>query len=104
MVDIDGVEEGRYGKNRPPVDFNRDWSYKPQHREVNVIQETVERLAARFKYVLFANFHSPQPGGMSYLIPARRSHMGDEKCKDFWKFAYEYEKSLEDVCGFNVMG
>lgn len=103
LADIDGVEEGRYGKDRPPVDFNRDWSYYPKHPEIKLMQDAIGGLASRHEFVLFTDLHSPQPGGNSYVIPARLSSIGEEKWNGLWAFAYELEKNLQDVCGFRVM-
>jgi|GEM_PF-5096381 len=98
FADLDGVEEGRYGKNRPPIDMNRDWSAEPQHPEVRMMQEEVARLAQRYEYTLFIDVHAPQPGGNSYLIPSKISTMDEKKWHRFWNFYQSFDQEVKEVC------
>jgi predicted deacylase len=41
MVDLDGVFHGRYGKDAPPVDFNRDWTDTPTRPEIAAVAARV---------------------------------------------------------------
>lgn len=87
MVDVDATEEGSYGKDQPPVDFNRDWSSAPHHPPVRVIAEAIEQAAAAARYVLFLDVHSPTPGDGTYFVPAHGS-AGDRAYRDeCWRLA-----------------
>lgn len=97
MADLDGVEEGRYGKDRPPVDFNRDWCYKPYHNEIRLMQRKIAELATRYEYVFFADLHSPQPGGASYLLPARKAFMGQSQWEDYYGLVHRFEHRVENI-------
>ncbi|MBI3831527.1 MAG: hypothetical protein HY291_18550 [Planctomycetes bacterium] len=59
FVDIDGVWQGMYGKDRIPIDFNRDWSVAPVRPEVRMLQREVERWAQRVRYAAHFDFHCP---------------------------------------------
>lgn len=97
FADLDGVEEGRYGKNRPPVDMNRDWSVNPQHPEVKMMQGEIGRLAEQFRYTLFIDIHAPQPGGNSYLIPSKISTMDKSKWHQFWNFYRAFDQAVQPI-------
>ena len=60
IVDIDSVRAGDSGKNRPPVDFNRDWPMAegdtPHWNATRGIVEAMERSAS---LDLFIDLHSP---------------------------------------------
>jgi hypothetical protein len=69
MVDLDGVVEGRYGKDRPPVDPNRDWAYDPVRPEVRAVTAAIERLAATAPPAFFCDFHAPAPRDPTFFVP-----------------------------------
>jgi hypothetical protein len=97
FVDFDGVQEGRYGKGRPPIDFNRDWSAKSQHQEILQIQEFTENALIDHQLLLYIDLHAPQPGGTSYLIPPRASCYQSELYYRMWNFSHQFEKEIEGV-------
>ena len=55
IVDRDGVEKGDQGKNRKPVDYNRDYGEKSIHPEVRAIKQ----LHAKQKFRITLDFHCP---------------------------------------------
>lgn len=59
LVDIDGVEAGRYGKDHPPHDHNRAWGRPPMRHEAMVIQADARRWAERCHPVLMLDLHAP---------------------------------------------
>jgi hypothetical protein len=69
MANLDGVEEGRYGKDAPPADFNRAWSSQSIRMEIRAFIGLVEELLKTYKPGLYFDFHAPQPGGPSYIVP-----------------------------------
>ncbi len=98
FVDLDGVQQGRYGKNRPPIDMGRDWSLEPNHPEIRMMQQEVERLARQYDFTLFMDLHAPQPGGNCYLIPDRRFAMGQQQWGKFWSFYEAFGDAVSRVC------
>jgi len=46
FIDLDGVVEGMYGKNRPPVDFNRSWHVEETRPEIRALKEYIDTLSA----------------------------------------------------------
>jgi predicted deacylase len=73
LVDIDGVEEGDYGKDAPPHDFNRAWTKRAMRHEVHTIAADARRWARRCEPALFVDFHGPgictKTGIYTYLRP-----------------------------------
>lgn len=59
MVDFDGVVEGMFGKDRHPIDFNRDWSAAPLRPEIRRLQQEVDRWSRRVRYAAHFDFHCP---------------------------------------------
>lgn len=81
LANLDGVEEGRYGKDAPPVDFNRDWRYDAKREEIRCILNLIDKLTCKYNMALRFDFHGPHPGGPSHLVPGRYSVLGEEKWK-----------------------
>ncbi len=90
FVDIDGVHSGRYGKDTSPIDFNRDWTENPRHVEIRMILKEINKLRQKFTYKGFFDFHAPQPGAFSYIVPLRRSISGDLKSKKVSELASRF--------------
>ncbi|HTL50989.1 MAG TPA: M14-type cytosolic carboxypeptidase [Planctomycetota bacterium] len=59
MADYDGVMEGMFGKDRSPIDFNRDWSADPVRPEVRRLQVEAEAWARRTRFAAYFDFHCP---------------------------------------------
>ena len=62
MLDVDGVEEGRFGKDQRPVDFNRDWCERPSLREVRAAVEAIRRSHRQAPVELVLDVHAPHHG------------------------------------------
>lgn len=101
FVDVDGVVAGRYGKDRPPRDFNRDWSTQPRHRELGLIQVEIARLAAQHEYVVFTDLHAPGVADFSYVVPASPYHV-QSRWMDLWQMASHFESVAPDGCPCRV--
>lgn len=70
MVDIDGVLNGWYGKERAPLDFNRAWLADSPRPEVRAIEEAI--LSPGDHSALVLDFHCPSAGDPSMLfLPLR---------------------------------
>ncbi len=56
---IDGIENGDYGKDNFPYDLNRAWGVCPMRHETQVIGRDVARWTRRCKPALGIDYHSP---------------------------------------------
>jgi hypothetical protein len=77
MVDPDGVCHGRYGKDGPPVDFNRDWRERPRRPEIAALAGAVAASTADHPPALLLDLHA--------------SHHGDTSCYLFGRAADDPE-------------
>ena len=69
IVDVDGVVEGRTGKNHPPYDHNRGWAEKHNHwPEVRTIQRQLSDMAAKDSLDMYIDFHGPAGLHHPYFI------------------------------------
>ncbi len=59
LGNIDGVEQGDYGKDNFPYDMNRAWGNPPMRHETLVYQQDMRRWAQRCRSVAGFDFHSP---------------------------------------------
>jgi hypothetical protein len=59
LTNLDGVEQGDYGKDNFPYDLNRAWDSPPMRHETLVMQRDLHRWAARCRPVLALDFHAP---------------------------------------------
>lgn len=59
LTNIDGVEQGDYGKDNFPFDLNRAWGSPPMRHETLVFQRDMRRWKERCKPVLGIDFHAP---------------------------------------------
>ena len=63
LSNMDGIEQGDYGKDNFPYDLNRAWGHPPQaqpmRHETMVIQRDADRWKERCRPVLGLDFHAP---------------------------------------------
>lgn len=59
LSNIDGVEQGDYGKDNFPWDLNRAWGSPPMRHETLILQRDVNRWKGRCRATLGIDFHSP---------------------------------------------
>jgi hypothetical protein len=62
MVDVDGVEEGRFGKDQEPVDFNRDWRDIPVRPAVRAVLDQIRGSQRKAPVQLVLDLHAPHQG------------------------------------------
>ena len=71
LSNVDGVEQGDYGKDNFPYDLNRAWGQPPMRHETLVIQRDIERWRRRCRPALAIDFHGPggceADGAYAYL-------------------------------------
>jgi hypothetical protein len=79
FVDVDRVLAGMYGKERPPVEFERAWSAEPPRVEIEACKRYLASLPR--PRAVAADFHAPGPndphyldGGMSGGAPSDFAH------------------------------
>ncbi len=59
LSNIDGIENGDYGKDNFPYDLNRAWSSPAMRHETHVIKIDVDAWAAKCKPFVALDFHAP---------------------------------------------
>jgi len=59
LANIDGVEQGDYGKDNFPYDLNRAWGRPPMRHETLVLQQDIGRWRTRCKAALAMDLHAP---------------------------------------------
>ena len=59
LSNIDGIEQGDYGKDNFPYDLNRAWGRNPMRHETLVFQRDMRRFAGRCRPALAIDFHAP---------------------------------------------
>ncbi len=95
LANIDGVEQGDYGKDSFPWDFNRAWGHPAMRHEILVLQRDIKRFAARCRPVLGFDFHSPGAScdGCHVYLPSEEAP--SEVRPQASAFAEAMEKSLD---------
>jgi murein tripeptide amidase MpaA len=93
MAHLDGVEEGRYGKNSPPQDFYNAWETESIRVELHDFLGVVDKMANRYKPGMFVDFHAPQPGAPSFIVPGQSSVLNP----DGWKRVNQFIDLFEQL-------
>ena len=102
MVDLDGVVEGRYGKDRPPVDPNRDWAHDPVRPEVRAVRAAIDRLAAETPPAFFCDFHAPAPRDPTYFVPGHPALADRRRWDTMVRFARALERHASPLASCRV--
>ena len=92
LTNIDGVEQGDYGKDNFPYDLNRAWGSPPMRHEVLVFQRDMVRWKARCRPVLAIDFHSPgacETSGLYCFMP------DPEKFREHHRAVLEFTGGIE---------
>lgn len=95
LADVDGVHNGDYGKDGPPIDVNRAWGIPPRRHETLVIQTDLEhRWKHRCRPVLALDFHAPgacDTGGAFCFLPS------PERAPESHRLALKFAHVLRDT-------
>ncbi len=67
FVDVDGVKSGYYGKNRPPIDFARDWESKIRP-EIHAITGVLNTWTSSLSKWVSISLHAPHHGDFNYFV------------------------------------
>ena len=102
FMDQDCVEEGRYGKDQAPIDYNRDWRWQPYQPEIIALQKELEELSKEYELQWAFDLHAPQPGAASYMPPARSCSLGTEMWNRMWNFAIAYEDNCKGKVSYHL--
>jgi hypothetical protein len=105
-VDVDGVAEGLYGKDRGPVDFNRDWSANPARREIAALRNAMDSsrracggsAANAEKIAAVVDLHAPGPGAVSFPVPPHPAWAG----RAAWQRAWRLARAIERFAGYRT--
>ncbi|MBI5724507.1 MAG: hypothetical protein HZA50_11150 [Planctomycetes bacterium] len=92
---VDGVEQGDYGKDNFPYDLNRAWGILPMRHEVRVIQPDLHRWKERCIPALAVDLHAPggaEKDGAYCFLPNKSKHPFQHRIAKVWADAVE--KSL----------
>lgn len=80
IVDVDGVVEGRTGKNQNPYDHNRGWKEIPNHwPETRATQSILADLAKQNMVDMYIDFHGPGSTSHPYFIVADEKSLSSDK-------------------------
>jgi hypothetical protein len=80
IVDVDGVVEGRTGKNQFPYDHNRGWAEEPGNWiETQTTKSLITDISKQNKFDLFLDFHGPGNLRHPYFIIPLSSDLPFEK-------------------------
>lgn len=77
LTNIDGVEQGDYGKDNFPIDLNRAWGCPPMRHETQVMQQDIQRWKARCAPLFGMDFHAPgasENDGAYFFLPVARKY------------------------------
>ncbi|OGV58192.1 MAG: hypothetical protein A2X49_03235 [Lentisphaerae bacterium GWF2_52_8] len=79
LSNIDGIENGDYGKDNFPYDLNRAWGCPPMRHETLVLQRDMWRWQARCSPTLALDFHGPgldERDGIYAFLPGEEGVLG----------------------------
>ena len=99
VMDVDGVAEGRYGKNSFPHDHNRDYVADPVYPETAALMEAVSWVG---RADLFVDLHAPCPGDFSFPVPVGECFASTDYWKRMWQFAQTLEALAPAGCPSRV--
>jgi len=100
FVDLDGVKNGYYGKNRPPIDFSRDWESKIRP-EVRAITEVVDVWASSLSRWVSISLHSPHHGDVSYFVIPPEEVVGKDIFLETLELIKTISENLPSEIGFS---
>lgn len=96
LGNIDGIEQGDYGKDNFPYDMNRAWGTPPMRHETLVFQQDVRRWSKRCQPLAGFDFHAPgasEAEGLYAFVHA------SEKMPDVATRATEWTAALAGALG-----
>ncbi len=100
IVDVDGVVEGRTGKNQQPHDHNRGWDILPDHwPETKASKSLLMEWKEQNMLDMFIDFHGPGNNSHPYFIIAETNSLPYDKQQKNRKKFFEVLKSkpLDDI-------
>lgn len=94
LTNIDGVENGDYGKDNFPYDLNRAWGSPPMRHEALVFQRDIHRWRERCRPALCIDFHAPgacESNGIYCFLP------NPEKLPEYHKSVLEMINRVAEI-------
>lgn len=100
-VDVDAVADGEFGKDRGPVDFNRDWCAYPKRPEIKALREAMDKSRAKCggknaPMLAMLDLHAPSPSDVSFPVPPHPAWAGRESWQRVWWFSKLIERHSQD--------
>ena len=97
FADLDGVLEGRYGKDAYPYDLNRAWGRPPMRHETLAMQRDMRRWAALCRPELVLDLHAPAIGEHegAYLFRSTGSDNEVDRATQAWINVLQQELPTE---------
>ncbi len=99
VMDVDGVAEGMYGKDRPPRDFNRDYVASPCRPEIAAFIREAEKIG---RADVFIDLHAPAPGDVSFLVPVCETLASARHWQRCWDLGRTLEMLAPASCPVRV--
>jgi len=99
VMDVDGVAEGMYGKDRAPRDFNRDYVAAPCRPEVVALIGASEAVG---RVNIFMDLHAPAPGDGTFMVPVCEPLASVAHWDGVWELARFVEAFAPPACPFRV--
>ncbi len=87
LTNIDGVEQGDYGKDNFPYDLNRAWGVPAMRHEVLIFQRDITRWRRRCRPVGGIDFHGPslhEATGCYAFLPKPGTYTGVHEASRRW--------------------
>lgn len=102
MVDVDGVDEGRFGKDRAPVDFNRDWCETPSRKTIRALVERIRNSHYQAPTRLVLDLHAPHHGDPAcYFFGSPAESIGPESAQTQQRFLELLGEESPQEVGFH---
>jgi hypothetical protein len=98
-MDVDGVAEGWYGKERAPRDYNRDYCSRPCRPEVAALMAAAEECG---RADVMLDLHAPAPGDASFLVPDNEPTLGPDEWQSVWELGAMLEALAPRRCPVRV--
>lgn len=92
LSNIDGIEQGDYGKDNFPYDLNRAWGAPPMRHETLVIQRDMNLWKGRCRPAVALDFHAPgacETSGVYVYLPDPDEFPDDVEAANDWAAAFK---------------
>jgi hypothetical protein len=99
FVDLDGVEDGNYGKDALPFDFNRAWGKLPMRPELKGLQRDIATFSTVTSPSILLDLHAPGHNEDGVYTHLPHDGRPDEQRSHVQQWAECLHKQLVEVMG-----